>query len=120
MQRRTLWRFPTKDYGDTPDRRGWKNVLASLLAVAVAALGIIGERVMADPLVGRVGMVLALLVLSVGATGVSVGSADLRDVGGRVRLRRGCWSAWPAAPVCCGVRGSVPSLGRRSTWEDPH
>jgi hypothetical protein len=58
-----LWRFPTKDYGDTPDRRGRKNVLASLLAVAITALGIVGESGTGDPLVGRVGMVLALVVL---------------------------------------------------------
>jgi hypothetical protein len=39
-RRYMLRRFPGKDYRDTqPDRRGWRNVLGSLVAVALTVLG---------------------------------------------------------------------------------
>jgi hypothetical protein len=59
-----LRRFPGKDYRDTqPDRRGWRDLLASLIAVALTVLGIVGATLTDDPNVGRLGAAVGFVVL---------------------------------------------------------
>jgi quinol-cytochrome oxidoreductase complex cytochrome b subunit len=45
------------------DRRGWRNFLGSLIAVAIVLLGVVGATLTDEPNLGRLGALVGFVVL---------------------------------------------------------